>query len=124
MGRFGNVIGNFWQIVNLRKRLMAFTASYGQITPSSPTSSPRRSTSSARSSSARSRRPRARSARVEGALNFFVDYYVTLADYKSVIDRLTTFNDAIDRARLLARSRRTSPSSKLRVRACPSPTSR
>ena len=36
MGRFGNVIGNFWQIVNLRKRLMAFTASYGQISPIIP----------------------------------------------------------------------------------------
>ena len=36
MGRFGNVIHNFWSIVNLRKRLMAFTASYGQISPIIP----------------------------------------------------------------------------------------
>ena len=37
MGRFGEVIvGNFLQIVNLRKKLMTFTAAYGQISVDHP----------------------------------------------------------------------------------------
>lgn len=101
MGRFGNVIGNFWQIVNLRKRLMAFTASYGQISPIIPYVIAAPFYFLGKVQLGTLTQTAGAFGRVEGALNFFVDYYVTLADYKSVIDRLTTFNDAIDRARAL-----------------------
>ena len=40
-------------------------------------------------------------ARVEGALTFFINYYTSLAGFKSVVDRLTSFDAAIDRARAL-----------------------
>ena len=42
-------------------------------------------------------------ARVEAALSFFVDRYVTLADYKAVVDRLSTFDQAIAAGRALGR---------------------
>lgn len=103
MGRFGNVIGNFWQIVNLRKRLMAFTASYGQISPIIPYVIAAPFYFLGKVQLGTLTQTAGAFGRVEGALNFFVDYYVTLADYKSVIDRLTTFNDAIERARALGR---------------------
>ena len=37
-------------------------------------------------------------AEVEGALNFIVNYYTYLADYRSVLDRLATFDAATERA--------------------------
>jgi len=40
-------------------------------------------------------------ARVEGALSFFIARYQSLASYKAVVDRLTTFGEAIERARAL-----------------------
>ena len=40
-------------------------------------------------------------AEVEGALNFFVNYYTYLADYRSVLDRLATFDAATERADVL-----------------------
>ena len=39
---------------------------------------------------------------VANALTFFVNYYTYLAGFKSVVDRLNTFDTAIDRARHLA----------------------
>jgi vitamin B12/bleomycin/antimicrobial peptide transport system ATP-binding/permease protein len=33
---------------------------------------------------------------VQGALSYFIDSYATLADYKAVVDRLTSFENAID----------------------------
>ena len=43
-------------------------------------------------------------SRVESALTYFITIYTTLADYKAVLDRLTTFEEAIARRR--ARRRR------------------
>ena len=40
-------------------------------------------------------------ARVEGALTFFITYYNSLAGFKSVVDRLTSFDEAIERAKAL-----------------------
>lgn len=37
-------------------------------------------------------------SRVEAALTYFITIYTTLADYKAVLDRLTTFEDAIQSA--------------------------
>ncbi|MDB5650878.1 MAG: transporter, partial [Hyphomicrobiales bacterium] len=39
--------------------------------------------------------------RVEGALTFFINYYSSLADFKAVLDRLTSFDSAIETARTL-----------------------
>jgi putative ATP-binding cassette transporter len=35
---------------------------------------------------------------VEGALTFFINYYTSLANFKSVLDRLTSFDEAIENA--------------------------
>ena len=40
--------------------------------------------------------------RVEGALTFFINYYTSLANFKSVLDRLTSFDQAIDQAQAQA----------------------
>jgi putative ATP-binding cassette transporter len=98
MGKFGDVIRNFLSIVSLRKVLMAFTAGYGQISPLIPyvVAAPfyfigkiqlgvLTQTASA-------------FGRVEGSLSFFIDAYTSLADYLSVIRRLTGFDGSISKA--------------------------
>ncbi len=103
MGRFGNVIHNFWSIVNLRKRLMAFTASYGQISPIIPYVIAAPFYFLGKVQLGVLTQTAGAFGRVEGALTFFINYYVTLADYKAVIDRLTTFGNSIHRAQSLGR---------------------
>lgn len=104
MGRFGDVISNFLSIVSLRKILMAFTAFYGQISPFIPyiVAAPfyfigkiqlgvLTQTASA-------------FGRVEGSLSYFIDAYASVADYLSVVRRLTSFDESIDAARTKGQS--------------------
>lgn len=99
--RFGAIMGNYFEIISCRKKLTAFTASYGQVSPFIPyivaapfyfagkiTLGIMTQTASAFSS-------------VNSALTFFVTYYVSLAEFKSVLDRLTSFDQSIDRAEVL-----------------------
>ena len=97
--RFGAIVANYLQIVDRKKRLIAFTSTYGQISPIIPyvfaapfyfagkiTLGVMTQTASAFS-------------RVEGALTFFVNYYTSLADFRAVSDRLSSFDTSIFRAR-------------------------
>ena len=97
--RFGAIISNYLQIVDRKKKLMAFTATYGQVSPIIPyiftapfyfaghiTLGVMTQTASAFS-------------KVEGALTFFVTYYTSLAEFRAVSDRLCSFDASIARAR-------------------------
>jgi putative ATP-binding cassette transporter len=99
--RFGAIIRNYLALVDRRKKLLTFTATYGQISPIVPfvvtapfyfadaiTLGVMMQTADA-------------FGRVEGALTFFVNYYTSLADFKSVVNRLTSFDEAIERATAL-----------------------
>lgn len=96
--RFSAIVSNYFDIIACRKRLTAFTASYSQISPFIPyiVSAPfyfagkvtlgiMTQTASAFSN-------------VNSALTFVVTYYVYLADYKAVLDRLTSFDQSIEKA--------------------------
>ncbi|ACB95370.1 ABC transporter ATP-binding protein/permease [Beijerinckia indica] len=96
--RFSSVIGNYYQIVTTRKKLTAFTSSYGMVSQFIPyflaapfyfagkiTFGVMSQTASAFMS-------------VNSALTFFINYYVSLAEFKSVLDRLTSFDAAIEKA--------------------------
>ena len=105
MGRFGQIFANYLLLVDRRKKLLAFTATYGQISPfipyivAAPFYFAGKITLGIMSQTAGA------FGRVEGALGFFVSYYTSLADFKAVLDRLSTFDDAIERARELDRSK-------------------
>ena len=99
--RFGGIIGNWLALINRRMKLIAFTSSYGQLSPIIPyiftapfyfagtiTLGVMTQTATA-------------FGRVEGALTFFINYYNSLAGFKSVVDRLTSFNEAIENAKTL-----------------------
>jgi putative ATP-binding cassette transporter len=96
--RFAAIIRNYFAIIDCRKKLTAFTAFYGQLSPIIPfvvaapfyflgkiTLGIMTQTASA-------------FGRVEAALTFFINYYVSLAEFKAVLDRLLSFDEAIGKA--------------------------
>ncbi len=96
--RFAAIIGNYLALVNKRKQLLAFTSAYGQLSPiipyilTAPFYFAGKIQLGIMSQTARA------FGSVEEALNFFVTYYTSLASFKAVLDRLTSFDDAIDSA--------------------------
>lgn len=106
MGRFGTVVDNFWRIVNRRKLLMIFTSFYGQVSVVIPYVVAAPFYFLGKVQLGTLTQTAGAFARVEAALSFFVDRYVSLADYKAVVDRLSTFDDAIAAGRTLGRETR------------------
>ena len=97
--RFGAVFDNWWEIMKRTKKLMWFRSGYNQIAIIFPilVAAPRffsgalplgglMQTSSA-------------FGQVQDALSWFVNSYTQLAEWKATVDRLTTFHDAMTRAR-------------------------
>ncbi|HUB63715.1 MAG TPA: ABC transporter ATP-binding protein/permease [Methylocella sp.] len=97
--RFGAIVINYFQIIACRMKLTAFTASYGQMSPiipyvvTAPFYFTGKITLGIMTQTARA------FGSVNEALTFFVTYYVSLADFKSVLDRLTSFDLAIESAK-------------------------
>jgi putative ATP-binding cassette transporter len=102
--RFNSIIKNYFEIIACRKPLLAFTSSFGQLSQIIPyvVSAPfyfagkielgiMTQTANA-------------FGNVNDSLTFFVNYYVFLADFKAVLDRLTSFDAAIERAQALGAS--------------------
>lgn len=96
--RFSAVIGNYLQIVSRRKKLMAFTATYGQISPIIPYVFTAPFYFAGKIQLGVMTQTAGAFGRVEGALTFFVNYYTSLAGFKAVVDRLSSFDAAIHAA--------------------------
>ncbi len=99
LGRlFSAIIQNYFAIIGCRKRLISFTASYGQLSPfipyivSAPFYFSGKITLGIMTQTARA------FANVDSSLTFFITYYVSLAELKSVVDRRTSFEAALERA--------------------------
>jgi putative ATP-binding cassette transporter len=98
MRRFGDVFDNYMRIVHVRKKLTAFTSGYDQMSQYFPfiVGAPLyflgKIQLGALVQVARA------FGQVNSSLSFFVSSYVGLADFKAVLDRLTSFDDAIARA--------------------------
>jgi putative ATP-binding cassette transporter len=99
MRRFGAVIANYLQIVDRKKKLMAFTATYGQVSPIIPYIFTAPFYFAGKIQLGVMSQTAGAFSRVEGALTFFVNYYTSLAEFKAVLDRLTSFDAAIGSAR-------------------------
>ncbi len=98
MTRFGAIVRNFFDIIYCRMNLTAFTSFYGQLSPiipfvvAAPFFFAGKITLGIMTQTARA------FSSVDSALTFFITYYVSLADFKSVLDRLTSFEQAIGQA--------------------------
>ena len=97
--RFSLVIRNWWGIMNKRKQLNWFTSFYTQFSIIFPyiVAAPRYFSGAVgmgfifQTSSA--------FRNVQGSLSWFIDVYPQFATWKATVDRLTTFNASLERAR-------------------------
>jgi putative ATP-binding cassette transporter len=103
MGRFASVIANWHAIMTRQKKLTWFTAFYGQISNVVPymVLAPTYFSTPGMPLGVMTQTAGAFD-RVQGSFSIFIDLYTGLADYKSVIDRLTGFEEGVTRATTLA----------------------
>ena len=100
--RFGALIANYLALVYRRMQVTAFTQSFGQISPiipyifTAPFYFARKIELGVMTQTAGA------FGHVASALTFFVNYYTYLAGFKSVVDRLSSFDAAIDQAEALS----------------------
>ena len=100
--RFGALIANYLALVYRRMRVTAFTHTFGQISPiipyvfTAPFYFARKIELGVMTQTAGA------FGHVAGALTFFVNYYTYLAGFKSVVDRLNSFDAAIYQAEALS----------------------
>jgi vitamin B12/bleomycin/antimicrobial peptide transport system ATP-binding/permease protein len=96
--RFRFVITNFFAMVGVQKWLTAFTQFYGSSNSVIPYVVAAPFYFVGQISLGVLNQTAGAFARVDSALSFFIDRYSTLADYKAVVDRLTSFDLSIDAA--------------------------
>jgi vitamin B12/bleomycin/antimicrobial peptide transport system ATP-binding/permease protein len=101
-GRFAAVIGNFLDLIDRRTRLLAFTATYGQLSPIIPYIFTAPFYFAGKIELGIMTQTAGAFAQVQSSLTFFIDYYSSLAGFKSVVDRLNSFDTAIHQAQALA----------------------
>ena len=100
--RFNGIILNYLAIVRKRKQLMAFTSTYGQLSPIIPYVITAPFYFGGKISLGVMTQTASAFGHVESALTFFINYYTSLANFKSVLDRLSSFDGAIDAAQAQA----------------------
>lgn len=100
--RFFNVIGNWWAIMLRTKRLNALTAGYEQAAVVFPfiVAAPRYFTGQIPLGGLT--QTAGAFSRVQDALSWFISLYVTLAQWRAIVERLATFHRAIVAARAAA----------------------
>ncbi|HEY1941626.1 MAG TPA: ABC transporter ATP-binding protein/permease [Roseiarcus sp.] len=98
MGRFEDIYDNYMRIVHVRKRLRVFTSAYDQISQYFPIIIGAPFYFAGKIQLGSLVQVARAFGNVNTSLNFFVSQYVGLADFKAVLDRLTSFDEAIGRA--------------------------
>jgi vitamin B12/bleomycin/antimicrobial peptide transport system ATP-binding/permease protein len=97
--RFAAIVTNYFRIIACRKNLIAATSMYSQASEIIPYLIVAPFYFSGKVSLGIMMQTARGFLSVQGALNFFVNYYVSLADFKAVLDRLTSFDLAIAQAK-------------------------
>jgi putative ATP-binding cassette transporter len=99
--RFHALIANFLALVYRRMKVMAFTQTFGQLSPIIPyvLTAPFFFAGTIQLGGMRQASDAFQS--VSDAMTFFVNYYIQLASFKSVVDRLASFDQAIEQAHAL-----------------------
>ncbi|HYA71731.1 MAG TPA: ABC transporter ATP-binding protein/permease [Roseiarcus sp.] len=97
-GRFGDVYDNYMRIVKVRKWLTTFTRSYGQASVLIPYVVAAPFYFLGKISMGALNQVGAAFNAVNESMNFFVTYYIGLADFRATFERLATFDEAIARA--------------------------
>jgi putative ATP-binding cassette transporter len=112
--RFGQIVDNYMRIVIRLIKLNTFTSAYFQANVVVPYILTAPYYFVGKISLGQMQQVVGAFSRVESALTYFITIYTTLADYKAVLDRLTTFEGAISSAQ------RVGGESKLAITQAPS----
>ncbi|CAO3431678.1 ABC transporter ATP-binding protein/permease [Azospirillum endophyticum] len=101
--RFARIVANWWSLMRTQKRLVWFTSAYGQIAIIFPllVAAPRYFTGALPLGSLM--QTSQAFGQVQGALSWFIDAYVNLADWYATTSRLTGFRQAVERVRAAGR---------------------
>ncbi len=101
-GSFASLVANYLDVIYRRMRVFAFTQFFGQISPIIPFIFTAPFYFARKIELGTMTQTAGAFAQVANALTFFVNYYTYLAGFKSVVDRLNSFDVAIDEAQALA----------------------
>jgi putative ATP-binding cassette transporter len=99
---FTALIANYIDLVRRRMRVTAFTQLFGQLSPIIPYIFSAPYYFLGKIELGTMTQTATAFGRVSDSLTFFVNYYTYLAGFKSVVDRLTSFDAAIDQAESLS----------------------
>jgi vitamin B12/bleomycin/antimicrobial peptide transport system ATP-binding/permease protein len=99
--RFGGIIGNWLALISRRLKLLSFTATFRQLSPIIPFIFTAPFYFAGTIALGVMTQTAGAFSQVESALTIFVSYYNSLAGFKSVVDRLTSFDEAIENAKML-----------------------
>jgi len=94
-GRFTRIWGNFFDLMRAQKRLTWFTAGYNQISTIFPYVVVAPAYFAGQIQLGQLMQTASAFSSVQGSFSFFVSSYVTLAEWTSVVNRLTGFEAAI-----------------------------
>jgi putative ATP-binding cassette transporter len=99
--RFGALISNYLNLVYRRIRVIGFTQTFGQLSPIIPYIFTAPFYFAGKIELGVMTQTAAAFGQVANALTFFVNYYTYLAGFRSVVDRLNSFDAEIERAQAL-----------------------
>lgn len=102
LGRFERIRANWWEIIRYTKRLTAFTVGYNQVAVVFPFLVALPRFFSGAISLGQLVQITSAFGQVQSSLSWFVDSYSQLAVWKASVDRLLTFNHALEDAKLAA----------------------
>jgi vitamin B12/bleomycin/antimicrobial peptide transport system ATP-binding/permease protein len=100
-GRFSALIANWLSVIFCRLRVTAFTQMFGQLSPIIPFIFTAPFYFAKKIELGTMTQTAGAFGRVADSLTFFVNYYTYLAGFKSVVDRLNSFDAAIEVAQAL-----------------------
>src|SRR5207249_803198 len=100
-GRFAAIVANFYDIVGRSLKLLTFTAGFFQANVVIPYIVVAPYFFLGKITLGQMTQTAGAFGRVEAALAFFISRYQSLASYKAGVDRLSTFQAAIDEVRVL-----------------------
>jgi putative ATP-binding cassette transporter len=100
--RFGALITNYLNLVYRRIRVIGFTQAFGQLSPIIPYIFTAPFYFAGKIALGVMTQTAGAFAQVANSLTFFVNYYTYLAGFKSVVDRLSSFDVEIGRAQALS----------------------
>ncbi len=103
-GRFAAIVSNFYGLVRRTLKLRIFVYCYQQVSVVFPYVLAAPSYFAGKIALGQMTQLAGAFGRVEGSMQWFIDRYSSIAQYKAVVDRLTTFGDAIQKAETLQQS--------------------